>query len=164
MKLKLIIYILLCCTVAFYGCSSQKKLETSTPFVLGTASCQKWTEGLEDGVSGKIVKITVRELTGKDVGFLSIYFRGSMAPVVMEMEDQGMMATAKFQNAKPDIIMHADSMREVGNQPPKRATRDGTEFPFDLRETEAVLSYMENEKVKYVKVVGIADKQATPQN
>ncbi|HMB62789.1 MAG TPA: hypothetical protein VKN36_06935 [Eudoraea sp.] len=162
--MKWIIYILVCCTVAFYGCSSQKKLETSTPFVLGNASCQKWTGGREDKDPGEIVKITVRELTGMDVSFLNIYFRGSMAPVVMEMDDQGMMATAKFETRKPDIIMHADSLREVGNQPPKRATRDGTEFPFDLRETEAVLSYMENEKVKYVKVVGIADKQVTPQN
>ena len=152
------IYIVLGCLLTLYGCSSQKKLEVSTPFTLGTSSCQEWVEGKEESGSGQLVKITVSEMTGEDIAFQNIYFRGQMAEVVMEMEDEGMVATAKFFKQKPDIIMHSDATKEVGNQPPKRKSEDEKSITFDLKETEAVLSYMENEKVKYVKIVGIIDK------
>ncbi len=152
------IYIILSCILGLYGCSSQKKLDTSPPFVLGTTTSQKWVGGREESGSGDIVKITIKEMKGEEVTFQNIYFKGGRSAVVMEMEDDGMMATAKFYTQKPDMIMHADATKEVGNQPPKLKSREDQEIPFELKETEAVLSYMENDKMKYVKIVGIVNK------
>ena len=76
------------------------------------------------------------------------------------MEDEGTMATAKFENHKPDIVMHSDPKKEVGNQPPRLRTEEEKTFPFELNADEAVLSYLENGKVKYVKISGVKDKPA----
>jgi hypothetical protein len=158
--MKNLIYIVLSGILGLYGCSSQKKLETSPPFTLGTATSQKWAGGREESGSGEVIKITVKEMTGEEVTLQNIYFKGTMSEVVMEMEGDGMMATAKFHDKKPDMIMHADSTMEVGNQPPELKSEEQKEFPFDLKETEAVLSYLENDKVKYVKIIGIVNKPA----
>ena len=152
-------YIALSCIICLYSCASQKKLELSTPFTLGSSSCQEWVGGKEESGKGQLLKIAISELTGEEVAFQNIYFRGQMAKVSMEMEDNGMIATAKFfDQKKPDIIMHADATKEVGNQPPRQKTEEENKFPFKLSETEAVLSYLENDKVKYVKIVGIIEK------
>ncbi len=142
------------------GCASQKKLETSTPFTIGPAICQEWVAGKEESGSGEVIKITINEMAAEKVELQNIYFRGSMAKVIMEMEDKGMTASARFEKHKPDMIMHADSTKEVGNQPPKLKSKDGKEFPFELQRDEAVLSYLEDDKVKYVKITGIVDKPA----
>ncbi|MEX0289016.1 MAG: hypothetical protein AB3N14_07875 [Flavobacteriaceae bacterium] len=157
--MKKLLYIILGCIVTLYSCSSQKKLEVSTPFTLGASSCQEWVGGKEESGKGQLVKIAISEMKGEKVAFQNIYFRGQMAKVTMEMEDEGMIATAKFfDQKKPDIIMHADATKEVGNQPPRQKPLGEKEFPFELKETEAVLSYLEDEKVKYVKIVGIIEK------
>ena len=155
------VYILLSLIMGLSGCSSQKKLETSTPFVLGPAICQEWYAGKEESGSGQVLKITINEMSSEEVNLQNVYFRGAMSKVNMEMEDKGMMAVARFKKeGKKDMVMHADSTKEVGNQPPKLRSKEEMEFPFELKRDEAVLSYLEDDKVKYVKIIGVVEKPA----
>ncbi|NAS10934.1 hypothetical protein [Poritiphilus flavus] len=153
------IYILFSLVMGLGGCSSQKKLETSTPFVLGPTICQDWIGGRAESGSGRVLRIAVREMPDEGISLQNVYFRGHMAKIDMVMEDNGMIALAKYElkSEKPDMIMHADSTKEVGNQPPKLKSK---EFPFDLQKDEAVLSYLQDDKIKYVKISGVVDKPA----
>lgn len=152
-------YILLGLTIGLTGCSSQKKLESNPPFTIGATTAQQWVGGREESGMGMTLKIQISKMKGEGVPLQSVYFRGDLSPLSMEMEAQGMMAVAKFEKEKPDIIMHADSTKEVGNKPPKRKTNKNEVFPFNLQPDEAVISYLENDKIKYTKITGIKEKQ-----
>ena len=154
------IYLVLVLMMGLSGCSSQKKLETQTPFVLGGASYQEWMGGREASGTGSEVRIVLSRMNEEEVSFQNIYFRGKVAKVSVETEDTGMVAIAKFSGQKPDIVMHADPKKEVGNQPPDLNTQAATEFPFELRKDEAVLSYLEDDKLKYTKITGVKQKPA----
>lgn len=152
------VWILLGLLTGLAGCSSQKKLEKSPPFVISSATFEPWVSGKDESGLGHTVKINLSQMAAGDVALQNIYFQGQMSRVILDMDDQGMVATAKFESLKPDMIMHGDPTREVGNQPPKiRKGRKDT-FPFELKDDEAILSYLQNDKVKYVKIPGVISK------
>lgn len=143
------------------SCSSQKKLVTNVPFTIGDGYCQEWTGGKEESGKGILVKIPVSEMEGYTLE--GIYFRGQMSSVSMEEKNGQKYAVANLQklsNAKPDIVMHADPKQEVGNQPPRMKNKEELDFPFELKDSEAVLSFSKKGKTKYCKVSGIKDKAA----
>jgi hypothetical protein len=151
------VFILFILVSILAGCSSQKKLEKSTPFVYGEATVEPWTAGREETSSGNVVKISLSEMSAEEVELQNVYFRGQMAAVSMDMDGRGMMAIATFPHAGKgtDMVMHSDSQQEVGNQPPKKL-KDKV-FPFVLKADEAVLSYKEKDKLKYAKIEGIKE-------
>ena len=156
------IYIFLSVIMGLSGCSSQKKLQTNPPFVLGEATSQKWADDEEENDFERIVKIVVRELTGQ-VTLQKLYYKGQVADITIETGEEQMIAVAKFEKTdfeKWDMIMHADPKKEVGNRPPRPRKKDKGAFPFELSDEEAVLSYIENDTVKYVKVSAILEKAA----
>lgn len=143
------------------SCSSQKKLVAKVPFTIGNGYCQEWTGGKEESGKGLLVKIPVSEMEGYTLE--GIYFRGQMGEVSLEEENGQKYAVTNMQkssNAKPDIVMHADPKEEVGNQPPRIKSEEELDFPFELKDTEAVLSFSKNGRIKYCKVTGIKDKAA----
>ena len=157
------IYGVIILVLGFTSCASQKKLVTEPPFVLGTATVQEWLGGKEESGSGQIVKIEVAQMNGEGIVLQNLYFRGKMVPVRMELEEGvtfAMCELKKLAANKPDIKMHAESKKEVGNQPPKLSKKGKEVFPFELKANEAVLSYLEDDKVKYYKLTGIKEKNA----
>ncbi|QLG45197.1 hypothetical protein [Costertonia aggregata] len=162
------IYILSIISMGLFSCASQKKLQTKTPFELGTASCHEWVGGKEETGKGLLLKIPVNykplnSLPENHVSLKQAFFRGKVSDIVIDQEGGATYATAKFIKyfkAKPDLIMHADSRQEVGNQPPKMIKNKEieNEFPFKLAKDEAVISYMQKGKLKYTKITGIKDK------
>ncbi len=151
------IFIMLVLLSVMAGCSPQKKLEKNTPFMYSEVTVEPWTAGREESVSGNIVKISLSEMDTEEVEFQNVYFRGRMAAVSMDMDGRGMMAIATFPDAGAgtDMVMHSDPNQEVGNQPPKKLKENI--FPFVLEADEAVLSYLENDKVRYAKIKGIKE-------
>jgi hypothetical protein len=136
----------------FSSCTSQKKLTMKTPFVLGEATYQPWTGGMK--ASGKGVKLEI--LTSdieENVVFEQIYFQGNISP--LHSEGDKLTANMKIDSGKkPDMVMHSDSVQEVGNQPPP--LKEGkVDFPFEINDDEAVISYTKKGKRKYAKVVGM---------
>ncbi len=68
-----------------------------------------------------------------------------MANVTIELREIGTVALAEYTEIEP--VEHDTVPVDLKNET--------ASFPFQLTETEAVLSYLHNEKVKYVKLNGI---------
>jgi hypothetical protein len=155
------------------GCSSQKKLESSAPFTIEQATCQEWVGGKEESGTGFLLQLPITAVSGDDIQFKEVFFRGAIMESEVDRADEKMTIVCNFfkeKAVKPDIIMHADAKKEVGNQPPP-LNKKGDKFPFELKPDEAVVSYTTNgtTKVKYIKIGGIVDKpsriyRSRPQN
>ncbi len=153
-----VIYIGILMAMIFTGCSSQKKLQTETPFVLGLATSQKWVGGMEQSGTGYVLSIPITNMLIEKVDLQEVYFRSNIAKIVIEEKDDTMMVVAKYKNSKPDIIMHADPKEEIGNQPPTLDKKSKKAFSFELGPKEAILSFIENDIIKYVKITKIKEK------
>ncbi|WP_343486944.1 hypothetical protein [Allomuricauda sp. d1] len=150
-------YIILALGFSLTGCSSQKKLVENPPFEVGNATCQSWLGGRAESGSGMKLEIPVTNIPATAT-LQKAYFRGKVATITLEEKEGQSYATANFSNKsieKPDIIMHRDPKKEVGNQPPKLQE----EIPFELDANECVVSYIEGDTVKYVKVSDIKEKK-----
>ena len=53
--------------------------------------------------------------------------------------------------------MHEDPIMEVGNQP-HGEIKEKEEYPFNLEQNEAVVSYRHKGKIRYAKITGVKDK------
>lgn len=96
----------------------------------------------------------------------TLYFRGRALKPEIEDTETGMRLTASYTKMvwkKEDMVMSADSLQEVGNQPPLPYEKPGSS-PFDLKRDEAVLTYTleEDGERYYYKIVGI--KELMPRN
>jgi hypothetical protein len=144
------------------SCSSQKKLETDPPVTVERPTVEYWAGGREESGSG--LKFQAR-WNPKDPSAIivdSLYFRGLVIKLYQEETETGFLITGQYAASgfeKSDFIMHADSLREVGNQPPMPLA-DGPDFPFDLKPDEAVISYLKKSTSKkhYFKISGVVEK------
>lgn len=150
--------IMLAMAFSLSGCSSQKKLVEDPPFEVGDASCQAWVGGRAESGSGTKLEIPISGGLSADMAMQQAFFRGKIAKIKVETKEGMTLATANFMNSnedKPDMVMHADSTKEVGNQPPKL----NKEFPFELQADECVISYIDGDKVRYTKINDIKEKK-----
>lgn len=156
-KTIILIFIILC--TGLISCSSQRTLQSEFPFKIGTVTVQEWLGGKEESGTGYLVTVPVTEMT-KEVRFQELFYRGKIAQVTTENTEEGLMVLANFINtsSKPDLVMHADPKKEVGNQPPSIKRGNTKDFPFDLELKEAVLSYIVKDRVKYVKITEMKEK------
>ncbi|AKA35031.1 hypothetical protein [Flagellimonas lutaonensis] len=156
--MKLISYMMFALLFSLSGCSSQKKLVKNPPFEMGDATCQRWVGGRAESGSGLLLNIPVDNAVATNTPLQQAFFRGRVADIKVEEKDGEWMAIANFINQreeKPDMVMHADPKKEVGNRPPKLEEK----FPFELGPDECVVSYMEDGKTKYFKITGIKEKK-----
>lgn len=123
-----------------FGCSIKKNLETSAPFKLGEPFGQRWLVEDTSKKEGYDVIIPILSLDEDDAMLHNLYHRGEMSNVEIEMREIGMVAVAQFPSLK--------------NLAKEKHTVDEP-FPFVLGEAEAVLSYLHNDKVRYIKINGI---------
>lgn len=158
-KFSFIIIVVLC--FGLTSCSSQKTLQPDAPFEIGKATVQEWLGGREESGTGYLVSVPVSLIT-KEVRFQELYYKGQIVQVTTENKEEGFLVQANFVNApnKSDLVMHSDSLKEVGNQPPPIRGKSTPDFPFELTPNEAVLSYVVKNRVKYVKISGVKEKPA----
>ena len=72
----------------------------------------------------------------------------------VEISKMGYIASFKTKsNQKEDIVMSNNKNAEYGNQIPTKQ-----DFPFDLKDNEAVISYTENATLKYLLIKNIKEK------
>ena len=151
--------------LGLFGCTSQKKIVENAPFVIDKPSCQQFAAGREEGGSGFVLKIPIASVTEAEVTFGDVYFRGHVLSSTTQKEGNKQVLICEFTNKKdgpkPDIIMHADPMEEIGNQPPSISKQQEKEFPFELAKDEAVLSFRAKgkNKWKFYKISGVKDKE-----
>ena len=156
--MKIFNYTILALAFSLSGCSSQKKLVETPPFEMGQAICQSWAGGRPEAGSGINLEIP---LLNEDISGMKMqraFFRGMVADVTLDSNKGKQVVKATFKkqtSGKMDMVMHADSKEEVGNQPPKKKEK----FPFELGNDQCVVSYMDGDTIKYFKIEGIKEKK-----
>ena len=136
MKYVLSCFILFCLSLT--SCTSQKKLQTETPFEIGKASSQPYVGGREESGSGTELRIPVSFLNTTDIEIKEIYFRGKQVKALVNTVDNQEMIVVRIPN----------------NNPESSETLD-----LKLNTDEAVISYNEDGEMKYAKINGIKQKQ-----
>ncbi|WP_324024683.1 hypothetical protein QSV08_15790 [Maribacter sp. BPC-D8] len=136
MKYVLSCFILFC--LCLTSCTSQKKLQTETPFEIGKASSQPYVGGREESGSGTELRIPVSFLNTTDIEIKEIYFRGKQVKALVNTVDNQEMIVVRIPN----------------NNPESSETLD-----LKLNKDEAVISYNEDGEMKYAKINGIKQKQ-----
>ena len=148
---------------SFSNCSSAKKTNSETnklgtqdfqekpSFTLDKTYYQYWVAGVKGGGSG--IHMYVSVLTNKkNVVFDSVYFRGMQSK--LELSKMGYIASFKTEaNQKEDVIMSNEKKAEYGNKMPSKQN-----FPFQLKDTECVISYIEDTITKYSKIENLIEK------
>ncbi|NNC33939.1 MAG: hypothetical protein HKO09_03580 [Croceitalea sp.] len=156
--MRLTTYVFVTILFSLSACSSQKKLANDPPFEVGKTTCQKWVGGLAESGTGMLLEIPISNMATDGVVMHQAYFRGMVTNLNLENHEGQKIAKANFmnkKNQKPDMIMSGNSLDEVGNQAPKQKEK----FPFDLSPDQCVISYMEGNTVKYIKIQGIKEKR-----
>ena len=148
--------------IGVMSCSSQKSLESDPPFTVARPVVEYWAGGREPGGSGMRFEARWNPRDPSAITVDSLFFRGRVMKAEVVDSETGFLLKASYTDSpleKPDYIMHADSLREVGNQPPAPlpALR---EFPFELQADEAVVSYTDHTdgKKHYARIGGVVEK------
>ena len=158
------VYSALLAASAAAGCSSQKTFEKNPPFSVTDPTVRVVAAGQESG--GTTTELSCR-WTAADPGAIeldSLFFRGRVLKPELADSETGKVLKASYRNQplqRPDLVMHKDSLREVGNQPPGPLP-DQASFPFKLERDQAVLSYrLKGEANKrFYRITGIVEKPA----
>jgi len=151
--------------LSLFQCASAPRLENGEQvFGIGEIYYQKWVAGIPNGGSGiNLYFTTAYEKYGLVID--SIYFRGKIAKPKFNPESQMFIASFQSINNKKDIILSDKPNAEFGNEAPIIPKK----FPFDLKEDECVISYIDGNNTRYFKIENIKEKQmlsypSTPSN
>jgi len=138
------------CAIAFsttFQCASQKvattqTFELNTPFKVKPVVYQEWYAGIEVGGTGINVFIPISDVR-ENITFKEVYFR----------------------NLKGELSLKKGKYMAVLKNPSKQYTFKKAEkpadYPFDLKDNECVVSYTQNGKTKYHKIVALNEVAGT---
>ena len=107
-------------------------------FEVGQAMCQNWVGGKEVSGSGTSLIIPVELGVVPPIAFEEVFFRGKQVPAMLITENEN-------NYIKAEITDKTENSKETNH--------------WNLESTEAILSYFENEVLKYTKITGIKEKQ-----
>ncbi|MEZ4792929.1 MAG: hypothetical protein R2783_05565 [Gelidibacter sp.] len=150
------ISILMTLLFLFTDCSTAQKLQKKAPITIENVYCQKWTAGVKGGGSGINLFIPVSAEMPQTIQLDSVYFRGKAAKLE-KTKAQNILYVGRLEtnfNSKQNIIMSSDPNEEYGNEPPKLEKK----IPFDLNDSECVVSFKEGGETKYFKIENITEK------
>lgn len=137
--------LLFCLTFSFTQCKTMK-LSKKAPFTVTGATYHNWVGG-QPGVSGTDLIIGVANST--ETTFKDVYFQNKTIALRSKNRDGKKYVVANFNTSKRndnDVLVE-------GKKETVKATV--VKFPFDLKENEAVISYLVGTKMHYFKVVNI---------
>ncbi|WP_242203372.1 hypothetical protein [Aestuariivivens insulae] len=139
--------------VSFSQCASTHKMLDSIAVVFGEVYYQTWVAGVKDAGSGINLYIPIKSKPDNIV-MDSVYFKGKRAKLE---QSNPKLYIARFSNTlnKPDIVMSNAPYAEYGNKVPRLKQHT----PFELKDNECILSYVENNKKKYYRISGIIKKE-----
>ena len=138
-------------------CSSAQKLQKEPPVNIIQAYYQSWVAGIQGGGSGINLFIEVEDYSKTRIQFDSVYFNGRASKIEIKPGNANLLVGrfSSSSNQKQDIIMSNKPHEEYGNKPPVKPSV----APFDLKKNECVISYSENNKKRYFKIVGIEESR-----
>lgn len=133
-------------SMSFSQCACKMKLQNEAPTTFGETYYQSWVAGVKGGGSGTNVFIEVKD---ENITLDSIYFRGKVS---------------KFETKPSSPSLYIGRFKGNSNTEEKTVISsndnkvEAEDFPFKLKENECVVSYTENEKVKYYKISNLKKK------
>ncbi|TDQ28642.1 hypothetical protein [Tenacibaculum caenipelagi] len=139
-------------TFSLTQCVSVKTKNTH-PFKIESASYYHVTGGVKGSYNS--INLIINFTAEESVDFQKVYFQNRITNAVVEQHNDKQYIAARYKTSsnddRKDLILHADPKEEFGNTPTEK-------FPFELKENEAMVSYVKNEKIYYVKVENIIKK------
>jgi len=145
MKLLSIIAILF----SFTQCGSIK-LEKNPPFKLEKATYHHWLGG-QPGISGTNIEVRLKE--NSNIDFDSIFFQNKSTKVEINTAVNKILLIGNFNTSKRqsrNLILDYNTVKELENRVPGLR-----KLPFKLKENEAILTYIIDNKIKYFKIKNI---------
>jgi len=137
------VIILLACSF----CSATKDISTENhPFKVTKATYNTWVGG-QPGVRGINISIII---DNPEIKLDSVFFRNMKTKLKSDRNSKPVVFLGTFihPNTKKDYILHKNEEKEYGNKPQNMLTN----FPFQLQEDEAIISYIFKEKTRYYKI------------
>lgn len=156
-KLNLVLLLVLVGIIAS-NCGSSKSsnskfvFEKNPPFKVEKAFFQKWAAGIEEGGSG--INFTIQmEKMDPETTIQNIFFRNHIVEAKQAPKNSNIFTAHLINNPSArGVIMDSDAMKEAQNTPYE-------EFPFQLENDEAVISYWFNGKRNYYKIHNLSERQ-----
>ncbi len=146
------------------GCGSAKNsknqlmFEENPPFAIEEAYFQKWVAGIKEGGAGIKAHIVFSSME-PNVVVREIFFQNKVLQAKKSINNPKEYVGEFSNNSRKDIIMDIDPMKEAQNTPSQN-------FPFELKENEAVIGYLFGGKTNYFKIHNLSEKEriAYPQS
>lgn len=129
--------------------SSNISLEKNPPFAIHQVYFQKWVAGIQEGGFGINFYFSAKDVK-ENVVFKEVFFRKKIASV-KSISENNKNYMVSFSKLKKDVTMSSNPLEEAQNTPPKT-------FEFPLKEKEALISYLYNNKLYYYKIEDITQK------
>jgi len=143
-------------SIFFLSCSSTKRVnengfQKKPPFKVLTATYSKWIGG-QPGVNGISVHISI---DNPEILLDTVYFRNNSAKLKLDKSISNPVYVGSFvlPNTNKNFNLDIDPKKEFGNQVPNISQK----IPFDLKETEAIISYLLKNKRTYFKISNIIE-------
>ncbi|MDC8005047.1 hypothetical protein POV27_13375 [Aureisphaera galaxeae] len=142
------------CLASFSNCAGGKdtmySLEQQPPFKVTSSYFQKWVAGVQEGGSGVNVYITIEDIS-EEIEVRNVYFRSKVEKAKNNPSYPDKYIAYFTSNKNRDVVMDLDPKKEAQNTPMG-------DFPFDLKENEAVISFFHKDTEKYFKISDIEEK------
>jgi len=123
------------------------QFDAKPPFNIINATYNNWIGGRE-GVSG--IRLVFNYESQEIVKFQKVYFAKKEGSLEINKKEGKTFLTGHISTSTSrDITIDFDTKKEIKNKLPETA------FPFELKENEAVLSYLQNGVTKFYKVENI---------
>ena len=142
---------------SFSQCSSAQRFQDKSPITLGEVYYQRWIAGVQGGGSGLNIFIPTSDNTVK---LDSVYFKGKVTKLEVR-SGKKLLYIGRFTsdfNQRRDIIMSNEPNAEFNNPIPKPIKK----IPFELKDNECVISYIQDNKTKYFKIDNVIKKDLIP--
>ncbi|HUH27810.1 hypothetical protein [Gelidibacter sp.] len=145
--------------ISVSSCSVAKKMDKKAPAIIGDVYVEPWTTEEDSGGSGYNLYIPMQSEENKDILLDSVYYRNQIVKLSRISEDENVIYVGRFDNVKnsnDDIIISSNPLDEMANKPP-RVPRT---IPFEIEDTECIVSYKFKGDTRYFKIENIKDKSS----
>lgn len=137
-------------------CSEDHKLQKNAPLSIGEVYVESLTSADAAEDSGYTLYIPITE-NNSNITLDSVYFRKQIIKLARESDGSNTVYVGKFKNqikSYDDVIMSSDPLEEMKNKPPSIPKK----LPFDIEDTECIVSYEEKGETRYFKIDNIKKK------
>lgn len=136
-------------TLLLFGCKT-RYLESSAPFEIDEKTYFYWVGG-KQGTQGVTIRLT-GHTESLNVSFSKLYFQFREYSIVPEFNNDGFLIVGNYSKFREsEWEKDSDPLSDKA----KKAQEEKDNFPFDLKENEAILLYSVNGLEGYHKITGI---------